>query len=108
MPTILVIAAREDWPTDRVVKILTDRGTDVFRMDAEDFPQQLTLSGRIDDGDGWAGPLWSPYRRFDLADVAAVYYRTPNPFRFPAGMSGQRAPHAPRQRAALGSVSRPA
>ncbi|MER0245312.1 ATP-grasp ribosomal peptide maturase [Streptomyces sp. HSW2009] len=105
MPTILVIASREDWPTDRVVKTLTDRGADVFRMDAEGFPQRLTLGGRIDDDSGWTGPLWSPYRRLDLADVAAVYYRTPKPFRIPDGMSGpERRFAAAQARSGLGGI----
>ncbi|MEU3600519.1 MvdC/MvdD family ATP grasp protein [Streptomyces sp. NPDC006798] len=105
MSTILVIAAREDWPTDRVVKALTDRGVDVFRMDAEDFPQRLALGGRIEDGNGWTGSLRSPYRRLELGDVSAVYYRTPNPFRFPGGMSGpERRFAAAQARSGLGGI----
>lgn len=76
MTTILVIASREDWPTDRVVKTLTDRGAGVFRLDAEDFPQQVTLAGRIGDEHGWTGRLSSAYHELDLADVTACYYRT--------------------------------
>lgn len=48
MHPILVVAARDDWPTDRVVQILADRGAEVFRMDTADFPQRLALASRID------------------------------------------------------------
>ncbi|MER5759553.1 ATP-grasp ribosomal peptide maturase [Streptomyces sp. NPDC002082] len=106
MPTVLVIASREDWPTDRVVKILAeDRGADVFRLDAEDFPQQLTLAGRINDRQGWTGRLTSAHRSLDLNDVTSCYYRTPNPFRFPEGMTGPERRFAMAQaRAGLGGI----
>lgn len=105
MSTILVIAAREDWPTDRVVKVLTGRGASVFRMDAADFPQELTLAGRIDDAHGWAGGLATSHRAIDLADVGACYYRAPNPFRLAEGMSGpERRFAAAQARAGLGGI----
>ncbi|WP_445269614.1 ATP-grasp ribosomal peptide maturase [Streptomyces sp. DSM 41634] len=106
MPTILVIASREDWPTDRVVKVLAeDRGAEVFRLDAEDFPQQLTLAGRIADLHGWTGRLGSATRSLDLSDVTSCYYRTPNPFRFPKDMSGPERQFAMAQaRAGLGGI----
>ncbi|MFE5853189.1 ATP-grasp ribosomal peptide maturase [Streptomyces sp. NPDC056500] len=84
---ILVIAARDEWPTDRVVRALADRGAEVFRMDIAEFPQNLTFAGRIDARRGWSGGLASPVRSLDLAEVTAVYYRAPNSFRFPEGMS---------------------
>ncbi|MEV7281025.1 ATP-grasp ribosomal peptide maturase [Streptomyces sp. NPDC093111] len=105
MPAVLVIAARDDLPTDRVVKALTDGGAEVFRMDTAAFPQELTLAGRIDARRGWAGGLATAHRALDLSDVSAVYYRAPNPFDFPAGLSGpERRFAAAQARAGLGGV----
>ncbi|MFF4738760.1 ATP-grasp ribosomal peptide maturase [Streptomyces sp. NPDC001262] len=105
MPTVLVIAARDDWPTDRVVKVLAERGAEVFRMDTAEFPQQLTLAGRIDARRGWAGGLATPHRTVDLADIDAVYYRTPNMFRLPEAMSEPERKFAAAQaRSGLGGV----
>ncbi|MEU8758872.1 ATP-grasp ribosomal peptide maturase [Streptomyces sp. NPDC048659] len=105
MPTVLVIAADDDWPTDRVVKALTDGGAEVFRMDTAMFPQELSLAGRIDARRGWSGGLTTAHRSVDLADVSAVYYRAPNPFAFPAGMSGpERRFAAAQARAGLGGI----
>ncbi|MEV5201260.1 ATP-grasp ribosomal peptide maturase [Streptomyces sp. NPDC053720] len=105
MPTILVIAARDDWPTDRVVKALTDGGAEVFRMDAAEFPQELTLAGHIDARQGWAGGLTTAHRAVDLADISAVYYRAPNPFALPASLSEpERRFAAAQARAGLGGI----
>ncbi|WP_243762158.1 MvdC/MvdD family ATP grasp protein [Streptomyces sp. Tu 3180] len=58
MPSpVLIIAAADDWPTDRVVVELERRGVEVFRMDTADFPQQLTLAGKIDQAQAWTGEL---------------------------------------------------
>ncbi|HLL37422.1 MAG TPA: ATP-grasp ribosomal peptide maturase [Streptomyces sp.] len=105
MPTVLVIAARDDWPTDRVVKALTDGGAEVFRMDTAEFPQVLTLAGRIDARRGWSGGLATAHRAVDLTDVSAVYYRAPNAFALPATMSGPERRFALAQaRAGLGGI----
>ncbi|MFI2431322.1 ATP-grasp ribosomal peptide maturase [Streptomyces sp. NPDC018693] len=105
MPTVLVIAARDDWPTDRVVKALTDGGAEVFRMDTAEFPQELTFAGRIDARQGWFGGLATAHRAVNLADVSAVYYRTPNAFNLPAAMSGpERRFAAAQARSGLGGI----
>ncbi|MFJ2719350.1 ATP-grasp ribosomal peptide maturase [Streptomyces sp. NPDC087437] len=105
MPAVLVIAARDDWPTDRVVKTLTDGGAEVFRMDTAEFPKDLTLAGRIDARRGWAGGLASPHRAVDLADITAVYYRAPNAFALPATMSEpERRFAAAQARSGLGGI----
>jgi hypothetical protein len=102
---VLVIAANDDWPTDRVVTELTGRGVEVFRMDAADFPQQISLTGRIDRGHGWAGELATVHRAVDLSRVGAVYYRAPGAFQFPDGMSEPEVRFAAAQaRANLGGV----
>ncbi|GGS74008.1 ATP-grasp ribosomal peptide maturase [Streptomyces cinerochromogenes] len=105
MTAVLVIAARDDWPTDRVVKALTDGGAEVFRMDTAEFPQDLTLAGRIDARRGWSGGLASPLRAVDLASVTAVYYRAPNAFAFPPTMSEpERRFAAAQARSGLGGI----
>lgn len=105
MAPILVIAAQDDWPTDRVVKVLADRGVEVFRMDTAEFPQRLTIAGRIDARRGWAGGLSTPHRVVDLAEIAGVYYRRPNMFRLAEGMSEpERGFAAAQARAGLGGI----
>ncbi|MER7477480.1 ATP-grasp ribosomal peptide maturase [Streptomyces sp. NPDC126510] len=103
---VLVIAANDDWPTDRVVTELTGRGVEVFRMDTADFPQRISLTGRLDWGlDGWAGDLATVHRTVELSRVGAVYYRAPGAFQFPDGMSGPEERFAAAQaRAGLGGV----
>ncbi|MFF2925522.1 ATP-grasp ribosomal peptide maturase [Streptomyces celluloflavus] len=105
MPTVLVIAARDDWPTDRVVKTLDERGATVFRMDAAEFPEEAGLAARIDDSHGWAGGVVTSHRELDLADVSACYFRAPHPFRFPEGMSDAEQRFAAAQaRAGFGGI----
>lgn len=105
MASILVVAAREDWPTDRVVKTLTDRGARVFRIDAADFPQEATLTGYIGNTHGWGGKLHTSQRALDLPDVVACYFRAPNPFRLSADMSEpERRFAAAQARAGFGGI----
>ncbi|MEE1838110.1 ATP-grasp ribosomal peptide maturase [Streptomyces sp. SP17KL33] len=102
---VLIIAANDDWPTDRVVTELTDRGVEVFRMDAADFPQRVSLAARLDGDDAWAGELATAHRAVDLSRVGAVYYRAPGAFQFPDGMTGPEERFAAAQaRAGLGGV----
>ncbi|MFD4974849.1 MvdC/MvdD family ATP grasp protein [Streptomyces sp. NPDC058424] len=85
---VLIVAASDDWPTDRVVIELQHRGVEVFRMDTVDFPQRLALAGRIDQECAWTGELTTEHRTVELSRVGAVYYRAPGAFQFPQGMSG--------------------
>jgi len=102
---VLVIAANDDWPTDRVVTELTGRGVEVFRMDTADFPQRISLTGRISRGRGWAGELTTVHRTVALSRVRAVYYRAPGAFQFSDGMTGPEEQFAAAQaRAGLGGV----
>lgn len=102
---VLIIAAPDDWPTDRIVVELESRGVEVFRMDTADFPQYLNLAGRIDQGRAWTGDLTTRHRSVELSRVGAVYYRSPGAFRFPEGMSGPEERFAAAQaRAGLGGV----
>ncbi|MFD8228543.1 ATP-grasp ribosomal peptide maturase [Streptomyces massasporeus] len=102
---VLIIAASDDWPTDRVVVELQRRGVELFRMDTADFPQRLALAGRIDQGKAWTGELTTEHRTVELSRVSAVYYRAPGAFQFPQGMSGPEERFAAAQaRAGLGGV----
>ncbi|WP_326637709.1 ATP-grasp ribosomal peptide maturase [Streptosporangium sp. NBC_01755] len=102
---ILVLADRGDWPTDRVVQTLTERGAEVFRMDTAEFPQDMALDARIGAAHSWAGSLVTAHRGADLGRVRAVYYRTPTAFRFEAGMSGpERRFAAAQARSGFGGV----
>lgn len=102
---VLIIAASDDWPTDRVVVALQRRGVEVFRMDTADFPQRLALAGRIDQGQAWTGELTTEHRTVELSRVGAVYYRAPGAFQFPQGISGPEERFAAAQaRAGLGGV----
>ncbi|WP_200302513.1 MvdC/MvdD family ATP grasp protein [Streptomyces adelaidensis] len=100
-----MIAADDDWPTDRVVTELTGRAVEVFRMDTVDFPQRLSLAARLDGEHPWAGELATAHRAVDLSRVGAVYYRAPGAFQFPDGMTGPEERFAAAQaRAGLGGV----
>ena len=85
--TVLVLTEPLDMTADLVIRELHQRGTPVHRADTGDFPALLVLAATINSGQGrWQGTLADQYRRTDLADVTAVYYRHPGPFRFPDGM----------------------
>lgn len=103
--TVLVVADRNDWPTDRVVKNLTERGVEVFRIDTADFPQELTMATRIDQPHPWQGQLRTAHRSATLGEVTAVYYRAPNSFQFPIEMTASEERFAFAQaRAGFGGV----
>ncbi|MFT2016097.1 ATP-grasp ribosomal peptide maturase [Streptomyces sp. 796.1] len=105
MPTVLVIAARDDWPTDRVIKALEERQATVFRMDAAEFPEEVGVAARIDGTHPWDGSMLNEHHVLALGDVDACYYRAPNPFRFPTGMSDAEQRFAAAQaRAGFGGV----
>ncbi|MEW5356186.1 ATP-grasp ribosomal peptide maturase [Streptomyces sp. 16-176A] len=102
---VLIVAASDDWPTDRVVVELEGRGVEVFRMDTADFPRRLALTGWIDPARGWTGELTTDHRTVELSRAGAVYYRAPGAFQFPEGMSGPEERFAAAQaRAGLGGV----
>lgn len=103
--TVLVLTNQLDSTADLVVSQLNDRGVPVFRCDTSEFPQELTLSATLDDG--WAGVLDNGIRRLNLSNVRAVYYRRPEEFRLPDGMSeaGRRFAAAQSRAGFLGIVA---
>jgi ATP-grasp ribosomal peptide maturase len=86
--TVLVLTQKFDPTADHVVEELNHRGVAVFRIDAAEFPQQLSVSAVLTDG-GWSGVLRTAHRQVRLTDVCGLYYRRPTSFIFPDGMSGQ-------------------
>jgi ATP-grasp ribosomal peptide maturase len=88
--TVLVLTNRLDPTADLVVNHLNTRGVPVFRCNTAEFPTELTLSATL--GDGWGGVLDNGRRTLGLSDVRSVYFRRPEEFRLPDGMSeaGQR------------------
>lgn len=83
-PVVLAVTEIDDPTTDSVIDELNRRGrVTVCRLDLGDFPREATLAASLDPGSGrWAGRLATPSRDVDLADVAAVYWRRPTPYRF--------------------------
>jgi len=83
--TVLVVTEHLDPTADLVVRELTVRGVDVFRCDAADFPQRLTLTATYSSDP--AGALRLGERSVPLDAVQAVYYRRPSAFDLPDGLS---------------------
>jgi ATP-grasp ribosomal peptide maturase len=84
--TVVVLTEPVDPTADLVVAELNSRGVAVFRCDAADFPQRLTVTAEYGNGPV-SGVLESPERTVALAEVSAVYYRRPLDFVFAVGMS---------------------
>jgi ATP-grasp ribosomal peptide maturase len=85
--TVLVLTHWFDPTADHVVEELNRRDVPVFRCDAADFPQQLTVTATLDGT--WAGTLRNASREVALREVSGVLYRRPTAFDMPAGMSEQ-------------------
>jgi ATP-grasp ribosomal peptide maturase len=83
---VLVFTQWFDPTADYVVDELNRRKVRVVRMDAAEFPQQLTFSATLTD-DGWAGSFRTNRRQLLIDDVCGIYYRRPTPFAFPDSMS---------------------
>ncbi len=103
--SVLVLTNQLDSTADLVVSQLNDRQVPVFRCDAAEFPTELTLAATLEDG--WAGVLDNGHRQLDLSNVRAVYYRRPEEFRLPEGMSeaGRRFAAAQSRAGFLGVVA---
>ncbi|MEV6151317.1 ATP-grasp ribosomal peptide maturase [Nonomuraea sp. NPDC052129] len=80
---VLVVACLDDPTTDLVLGELHNRDVPVVRFDpGADFPRHATLETFI-DGTGMKGSLGTQTRHLDLADIRAVYWRQPTPYRRP-------------------------
>ncbi|MGC0421587.1 ATP-grasp ribosomal peptide maturase [Embleya sp. AB8] len=101
---MLVLTNRLDPAADLVVEHLNREGVPVFRCDTAEFPTELALSGTL--ADGWAGTLDNGSRSLDLSAVRSAYFRRPEEFRMPDGMSeaGRRFAAAQSRAGFLGVV----
>jgi hypothetical protein len=89
MPTpgvVLLLADREDGETRLVEQHLALRGVDTVRVDTAEFPQSVAVTATLGP-EGWAGHIDTTGSTIALEALAAVYYRQPQPFGFPEGMS---------------------
>ncbi|WP_338677705.1 ATP-grasp ribosomal peptide maturase [Streptomyces sp. SCSIO 30461] len=82
---VLVLTNRLDPTADLVVTHLNTRGVPVFRCDTADFPTEVTMTATLTDG--WGGVLDDGHRRLSLSEVRSVYFRRPEEFLLPDGMS---------------------
>jgi ATP-grasp ribosomal peptide maturase len=84
--SVLILTHRFDPTADKVVEELNNRGTPVFRCDASDFPERLSVDAKLTDG-YWSGQLRTARRSVDLSAVSGIYYRRPTNFEFHPMMS---------------------
>ncbi|MEU9838439.1 MvdC/MvdD family ATP grasp protein [Actinomadura sp. NPDC048032] len=83
---VLLLAEQDDGEAAYVRDALAQRGARVVRFDTASFPSASSASLRL-ARDGWQGRLTTPDGVIPLEDVTAVYYRQPQPFRFPDTLS---------------------
>ncbi len=73
--TVLVVTRTEDeFCTPRVLDAIRARGGEVFRLDTDRYPTEVTLSVSMDSA-GTDAVLTDGDRALRLADVTAVYHR---------------------------------
>jgi ATP-grasp ribosomal peptide maturase len=104
--SVLVITRRHDPTADLVILRLAARGVPVARFDVGDFPQSLTVAGRLAPGTSrWTGTIVTEHRTIELADVDAVWYRKPTRFVFDPAMTATERAWAEREaKAGLGGL----
>jgi ATP-grasp ribosomal peptide maturase len=104
--SVVVITRRPDPTADLVILRLAAQGVPVARFDLGDFPQALTIAGRLARGTSrWTGRIVTEHRTIELADVDAVWYRKPTRFSFHPAMSATERAWAEREaKAGLGGL----
>ncbi len=73
-----------------VIEELHQRQVPVVRLDPGDFPTEMTVAARLDNG-GLHGSVRTTTRQAHLEQVRSVYWRRPRPYTAPAGLDGQDA-----------------
>lgn len=91
--SVLVLARDLDPTVDRVITALGQRGAEVHRVNTSWFPIQTRVSAQVHDG-LWCGVLTTPRGKVNLDQVHAVWYRAPEAYQMPAGLSPTEAQHA--------------
>ncbi|MBX6767087.1 MAG: hypothetical protein IRY90_08040, partial [Actinomadura rubrobrunea] len=84
--TVLVIAERGDGEAEYVADAVARRDVPVVWFDTAWFPTRASVTGRL-ARDGWHAEIATPDGVVRLRDVMAVYYRQPQPFSLPDGLS---------------------
>jgi ATP-grasp ribosomal peptide maturase len=102
--SVLILSAAGDWSAEQVAAQLAERGVPHACVDVGDFPQHISLIAELGHS-AWLGTLAGGGQPVDLDQVTAVFYRRPNDFDLPAGMSGPERRFARAQaRVGLGGV----
>lgn len=78
---VLILTQEFDPTVDSVITTLSERGTEVVRVDLSYFPRRLTFT-TSDFGDGGRRILRHRDRELDLDRLSAVWYRRPTGFDF--------------------------
>jgi hypothetical protein len=76
---ILILTEPGDVHADRVEQRLRERGLQMIRIDPEDFPVRMGLSVSFSAEGEPRIVLRTDSATFDMAEIAAVWYRRPNP-----------------------------
>jgi glutathione synthase/RimK-type ligase-like ATP-grasp enzyme len=75
-PCVLIVTNKLDAHADRVVELLHDRHSEVFRLNTEDLLSEHTLTWRP----GGPSILSNKHHRVAIDQVTAVWYRKPNEY----------------------------
>ncbi|MCX9191357.1 ATP-grasp ribosomal peptide maturase [Carbonactinospora thermoautotrophica] len=101
---VLVVTRLDDPTADNVIAELNRRAVPVVRLDAAQFPTELSLAALVGGGAGLRGRLRTASRTADLAGVRSLYYRRPSAFAFPRMTEQDRAFAGAQARYGLGGV----
>lgn len=84
--SVLILTHRFDPTADKVVTELNDRGVPLFRVDTSEFPERLSVSAGLTNGQ-WSGRMRTARRSLDLSTLSGIYYRRPTTFEFHPDLS---------------------
>ena len=91
--SVLILAEALDPSADRMVRALADRDMPTHRLDTAWFPTELAVEAQL-RGRPWVGRLRSPHRDVELAEIDAIWYRSPAAFQLPPGLTPAERQHA--------------
>lgn len=94
--TVLILASDLDANVDDMITALDERGMAACRVNTAWFPAQLRLSASLCGG-RWSGQLRTPAHGVELKEIHAVWYRSPEAYRMPAGLSPVERHHCLRE-----------
>ncbi|HZF00526.1 MAG TPA: hypothetical protein VE344_01380 [Methylomirabilota bacterium] len=82
---IAIITSKDDSHADSVIRYLSERGRDVFRINSEDIGCRYTTNLRISARSAWTGCLNDEVgRQLDLHTLKVAWFRKPS-FEFDLG-----------------------